>query len=111
MTYALLAATFLAVATVAAGACALAARRRPHPAAVGITIGILLLLTAVFDTVMIGVGFFHYDAEHLLGPHVGLAPIEDFAYPLAGAVLLPVLWELLRARRDRSARQGTDAPR
>ena len=42
---------------------------------------------------------FHYSADHLLGVHIGLAPLEDFAYPLAGAVLLPTLWAALRARR------------
>ena len=61
----------------------------------------LLLLTAVFDSVMINAGLFTYPEEHLLGIRIGLAPIEDFAYPIAAVVLLPALWMLLRKRRDR----------
>ncbi|NKF31514.1 lycopene cyclase domain-containing protein, partial [Pseudomonas sp. BGM005] len=36
---------------------------------------------------------------HLLGIHIGLAPLEDFAYPIAGAIMLPAVWAALRARR------------
>ncbi len=61
-------------------------------AAIGVTIAVLFVLTAVFDNLMIGAELFHYAPEHLLGIKVGLAPLEDFAYPLAGAVLLPALW-------------------
>ncbi|MFJ4174765.1 lycopene cyclase domain-containing protein [Microbacterium sp. NPDC089696] len=82
--------------------------RRPRPAAIALTITVLFALTAVFDTVMIASGLFHYSPAHLLGVHVGLAPIEDFAYPLAGAVLLPALWMLLRARRSATVTATTD---
>ena len=63
------------------------------------TVGVLVVLTAVFDSLMIAAGLFSYADEHLAGPAIGLAPIEDFAYPLAGALLLPALWTALRARR------------
>ncbi|MFB7252013.1 lycopene cyclase domain-containing protein [Microbacterium sp. NPDC056234] len=99
MTYALLSLIFLGVAGVLAVAAALIGRRRPHLGAVALSMAALLLLTAVFDTVMIGVGFFTYADTHLLGARIGLAPIEDFAYPIAGAVLLPAIWTLLRTRR------------
>ena len=68
--------------------------------AVGLALAALLILTAVFDTVMIGVRFFTYADPHLLGVRIGLAPIEDFAYPIAGALLLPAVWTLLRSRRE-----------
>ena len=74
-------------------------RHRAHLGAVAVTVVVLFILTAVFDTVMIATSLFHYSADHLLGVHIGLAPLEDFAYPLAGAVLLPTLWAALRARR------------
>jgi lycopene cyclase domain-containing protein len=100
MTYLQLAGIFLAVAAAAGVALALLARPRgPRLAAVVITIAALFLLTALFDTIMIATGLFHYSPDHLLGLHIGLAPIEDFAYPLAGALLLPALWAALRARR------------
>lgn len=98
MSYALLSGLWL-LATLAVGAaCALASRTRPHLGAVAVTAAALLILTAVFDTVMIAAGFFHYPEEQLLGVHVGLAPLEDFAYPLAAAALLPVVWHILRDR-------------
>lgn len=99
MTYALLSVVFLVLAGILATVAALAAGRRPRLAAVGLTLGALLVLTAVFDTVMIGVGFFTYADPHLLGVRIGLAPLEDFAYPIAAAVLLPAVWTLLRVRR------------
>lgn len=112
MTYLQLAAWFLAAAVAAALTLSLFARRRgaaPHLGAMALTVGVLFLLTAVFDTIMIGTGLFHYSGAHLLGLHIGLAPIEDFAYPLAGALLLPSLWAALRARRSVHTRTEADA--
>ncbi len=60
--------------------------------AVAVTAIALVVLTAVFDSLMIAAELFHYSPEHLLGLHIGLAPIEDFSYPIAGAFLLPALW-------------------
>lgn len=102
MTYIELSAWFVGTAVViAVVASLLAGRRRASLAGIGIgiTIAVLFVLTAVFDTLMIATGLFHYSPGHLLGIHIGLAPLEDFAYPLAGAVLLPALWAALRARR------------
>lgn len=56
---------------------------------------VLLVLTAVFDSLMIAADLFRFDESRLLGWHVGLAPVEDFAWPLASALALPALWELL----------------
>lgn len=98
MTYAGLSAAFLVVAVAAASVFALLSRRRPRMLAVGITVAVLLALTVVFDSLMIGAGLFHYAPEQLLGVSIGLAPIEDLAYPIAGALLLPALWTALRAR-------------
>lgn len=104
MTYLQLSACFLAATVAVALALGLMARGRgPRPAAVALTIAVLVALTAVFDTVMIGSGLFHYADQHLVGIRIGLAPIEDFAYPLAGALLLPALWALLRRRRSAPA--------
>ena len=64
----------------------------------------LLVLTAVFDNVMIATGLMVYEPGHLTGVLIGEAPLEDFAYPLAGLLLLPALWLLL----GRSRRRGSD---
>lgn len=102
----MLALGFLGVAAAASASMALLARGRgPRPAAVLLALGALLLLTAVFDSLMIGAGLFHYDSAQLLGVTVGLAPIEDFAYPVAGALLLPALWALLRTGRGRDTEE------
>jgi small toxic polypeptide LdrA/B/C/D len=109
MTYLQLSACFVAVAAVGGIGFALASRRRgPHPLAVLLTVVVLFLLTAAFDTAMIASGLFHYAQDPLLGVHIGLAPIEDFAYPLAGALLLPAVWTAMRARRRAHARRRID---
>lgn len=64
---------------------------------------ILLALTAVFDNLMIAAGLFNYPAEHLSGIRIGLAPLEDFSYPLCAAFLVPALFTLT-ARAPRTPR-------
>jgi len=64
----------------------------------GAVAAVLLVLTAVFDSLMIAADLFRFDQERLLGWHVGLAPVEDFAWPLASALALPALWTLLAPR-------------
>jgi lycopene cyclase domain-containing protein len=105
MTYLLLCAAFL-IAALAVLALSLGRRSgRGIPsrsaAAIGLAALALLILTAVFDNVMIGVGLFAYDPAHTSGLAIGQAPIEDFTYPLAAVILLPALWSLLRPRRRR----------
>jgi lycopene cyclase domain-containing protein len=102
MTYALLNAVFLAVVAVVL---VIALRRRSLRAPVLLgTLAVLLLMTAVFDNVMIGVGLLvAYDDDLISGIRIGVAPIEDFAYAIAAALLLPALWTLLPSReRSRS---------
>lgn len=101
MSYLLLDAVFLAAAA-AVAALALAQRRvgQQRMAAVGIALAALLVLTAVFDTVMIATGLVAYDPALLIGLRAGLAPVEDFAYPIAAAILLPSLWALLGGRHE-----------
>ncbi len=114
MTYPLLALTGIVVALVGFAVFTVVAFRRNRTlprgryfAAVAATAGILVALTAVFDNVMISSGLFHYAPEHLLGLSIGLAPIEDFAYPLAGALLLPAMWVALK--REPAARPAAPA--
>ncbi|MFI7397837.1 C50 carotenoid gamma-cyclase subunit beta CrtYh [Micrococcus luteus] len=79
--------------------------RGGHLRAVAATLAALWVLTAVFDNVMIAAGLFDYGHELLVGAYVGRAPVEDFAYPLGSALLLPALWLLLTSRR-RADRRG-----
>jgi len=66
----------------------------------GLTALVLLALTLVFDNVMIAIGLFSYPEEHLSGIRIGLAPLEDFAYPLCAAFLVPALFELIAPRKE-----------
>lgn len=60
---------------------------------------IMVITTAVFDNVIIGVGLVSYDAATLAGIMIGLAPLEDFAYTIAAVMILPALWVALGARK------------
>jgi lycopene cyclase domain-containing protein len=98
MNYWQLNALFLA-AVVVVGCLALVKSRRAMPwLAIAGTLGILLLFTVMFDNVMIGIGLVGYDASKISGVFVGIAPLEDFAYAAAAAVLLPSVWMLLPRR-------------
>lgn len=63
---------------------------------VWVTLGFLLLTTAVFDSAIIAAGIVAYNPNKLLGFYVGKAPIEDFFYAVVAAVLVPSLWKLLK---------------
>lgn len=64
---------------------------------------VVLVMTAVFDNIMIGVGLVGYDAAKISGAFVGIAPLEDFAYAVAAVVLLPSLWVIAAADSRRGA--------
>lgn len=99
MSYLLLSAAFLAVAAVVA---AIGWRHAPrgHARAVLTSALVLVLLTVAFDSIMIAAGLFDYAEGHIWGVRVGLAPVEDLAYPVAGILLLSGLWNLLQRRPD-----------
>ena len=59
---------------------------------------VLFAMTAVFDNIIIGTGIVAYEASKISGAKIGLAPIEDFSYTLAGLLMLPGLWNLLRVK-------------
>ncbi|GAA1836015.1 lycopene cyclase domain-containing protein [Agromyces salentinus] len=101
MTYLLICIPFVlvavAVAIVATMRMPRAARRRRW-LALGAGAFLLAVLTAVFDSIMIAAGLFGYADGTRLGPTVGLAPVEDFAYPLATLLLVPAVFSLLVGR-------------
>jgi lycopene cyclase domain-containing protein len=77
----------------------LASIRRPafgrRMTASAIAAAALVVLTAVFDNLMIAAGLVVYPPDLLSGLRIGLAPLEDFAYPVCGAFLVPAVWTLL----------------
>jgi lycopene cyclase domain-containing protein len=62
------------------------------------TLVALLLATAVFDNFIVGSGVVAYDPTLLSGVFIGFAPIEDFAYTLVAALLIPLTWWWLGSR-------------
>ncbi|GAA3915987.1 lycopene cyclase domain-containing protein [Microbacterium invictum] len=98
MTYPLIVVPFLLVTLFVT----LATVRRPRfgrrMAASALCAAVLMALTAVFDNLMIAAGLFTYPDEQISGVRIGLAPIEDFAYPLCAAFLVPAVATLLTRR-------------
>jgi lycopene cyclase domain-containing protein len=109
MTYWALNAVFLGVVAVVA-IVTLVLRRTPRWLAILVAGAVLLILTAVFDNVMIAIGLVGYNRELISGVFIGSAPLEDFAYTVAAIVLLPCLWTLFPRRRGtgRNDRGGHD---
>ncbi|ROP73538.1 lycopene cyclase domain-containing protein [Frigoribacterium sp. PhB107] len=125
MTYWAINAVFLGLVAVTAGAALLLrwARTRSTRAssthgslaavvrAAGLSTAVLLVMTAVFDNVMIGVGLVGYDESRISGAFVGIAPLEDFAYAVAALVLLPSVWTLLGSRSETEAAKAAGESR
>lgn len=103
MTYSLILVPFILLTV----AVTLATLRRPafgqRMAASAISAAVLLVLTAIFDNIMIAVGLIVYPEEHLSGLRIGVAPLEDFAYPLCAAFLVPAVYTLVARRTDKAA--------
>jgi lycopene cyclase domain-containing protein len=72
-------------------------RLRPGPLVWGALL--LVVLTVVFDTLMIAADLYVFDPDRILGVYVWGAPVEDFAYALAASALMPALWTWLGRRR------------
>jgi lycopene cyclase domain-containing protein len=99
MTYWALNAIFLGMVAAVVVA-AIVSRRAPRWLAVALTLGFVLIMTAIFDNIMIAIGLVGYSEELISGAFVGIAPLEDFAYAIAAVVLLPALWTLIGSRRE-----------
>lgn len=56
---------------------------------------ILLVLTAVFDSLIIYFGIVGYDTSKILGIYVGQAPVEDFFYAILALIIVANVWERL----------------
>lgn len=63
----------------------------------------LCLLTMVFDTAMIAADLYVFDPDKILGFYLWGAPVEDFAYAIAAALAMPVVWTVLADREARRA--------
>jgi lycopene cyclase domain-containing protein len=66
------------------------------------TVTALLTMTAIFDNFIVGSGIVAYNPDTLSGIFIGFAPIEDFAYTLVAAVLIPLTWWWLGSRQEKA---------
>jgi len=62
---------------------------------------LMLLLTAVFDSLLIGFGIVEYDYSKTIGIKIGLAPIEDFSYTVTAWAIVPFIWSALELKKGR----------
>lgn len=93
--YPVLAVTIVVVALVIRLILGARATRLGHPIPVlptAIATVILLVLTIIFDNLMIAAGLMRYSPDEISGIMLGLVPIEDLSYPVAVAILMPALW-------------------
>ena len=60
---------------------------------------LLCILTFIFDNLIIDLGVVAYHADNISRLYIGIAPIEDFAYPIAAIMLLPVIYDYSKKRR------------
>ena len=82
-----------------AGMLALLFKNRLNLSALGLAAALTLVMTLVFDNLIILFGIVGYDESLISGVKVGVAPIEDFSYTLVGLVLIPMTWELLGRKK------------
>lgn len=61
---------------------------------------LLVVLTAVFDSLIIAAGIVDYDYSMLLGVTIGAAPVEDFFYAVLAGVLVPNVWLWLERKQS-----------
>lgn len=59
---------------------------------------VMLLITAIFDNVIIATGIVAYDEAKISGIKIGVAPIEDFAYTVVALLVVPTLFNFCRVR-------------
>ena len=56
----------------------------------------LVIATIAGDNLIIAGGIVQYDPTKILGIFIGVAPVEDFAYSVIAALLIPAIWTSLK---------------
>ena len=72
--------------------------RRPTKALL-ITLALLLTMTALFDSIIVGLDIVGYNTDKILGIYIGHAPIEDFFYAVLAVIIVPVLWSKIPTKK------------
>ena len=91
MTYVLISLPFLALALVL-----WVVRGRTYPgwiATTALVMTVVVVLTAIFDNLMIWAGLVGYGEAQNLGIYLGLVPIEDFFYSIFVVLVVAAFWD------------------
>lgn len=95
-TYIILNAVFLALVIIPL----LVLKRFRWNTSMTVTVAVILITTAVFDSLLISAGMFYYEPSKILGIHVGQAPIEDFFYAVLAVIVVPTVWNSLGRKHN-----------
>lgn len=60
-----------------------------------VALAIILVMTAIFDSLIVGLDIVAYDSSKILGIYIGKAPLEDFMYAILAMILVPAVWRQL----------------
>lgn len=74
---------------------------------IALVMGLLLMMTAIFDSLIVQAGIVAYDHSRILGLYVGAAPLEDFFYAVAVGMIVPTLWRKLERNDDPHGKNKT----
>ena len=55
----------------------------------------MVVLTMIFDNLIVAAGIVDYDDTKLIGVNIGVVPIEDFAYTVVAVLLVPAIWKAM----------------
>ena len=93
MTYLILNILFIAAVVLALYALKIPIAKRWYVALIP-----LLILTALFDPIIIYFDIVGYDTSKILGLTFFGAPLEDFMYSILAAILVPSIWNYMNKK-------------
>lgn len=64
-----------------------------------IVTGLLLGMTIIFDSLIVGMGIVGYDTAKTLSVYIGAAPIEDLFYSVLAVIVIPYLWNFFGEKK------------
>ena len=62
---------------------------------IGWTLLVMVLVTLIFDNVIVALGIVDYDTTKISGVLLGLVPIEDYAYTIVSVLAVSAIWHKL----------------
>lgn len=96
-TYLIICLPFVAFAT----ACWLVCKQK-FTKSFALSLILLLLLTAVFDSLIIWAGIVDYETSKILGVYIIRSPVEDFLYTVSAVLLVSALWKIIPNTKEKT---------